>query len=108
MARGIKEIQAIEKSAGELEPYHQLIELQKRIIRLAQQNERAQEECSRLREQLVTEMFSAAGTNKKIRRKMSHAFKQLPGMATAKSNLAVWFRPSPKNLQPLEAVRNYF
>jgi hypothetical protein len=43
--------------ADSLEPYRQLIDLQKQMIELVHQHERTKQECTALREQLLEEMI---------------------------------------------------
>ncbi len=95
MARSIREIPADVKVGDELELYHQLVELQKEIIRLAQQNERAEQECLRLREQVAGEASSRVDARRTIRQKANAALVQLPGIATAKDNLVSLITKQP-------------
>ena len=95
MARNIREIPAEIKLGNELELYHHLVELQKEIIRLAQQNERAQQECLKLREQVVGEAAGRADARRTVRQKANAALVQLPGIATAKNNLASLIMKQP-------------
>jgi len=88
MARSIMEIPTNSRPGNELELYQQLVELQKEIIRLAQQNERAEQECSKLRELVATEVSGWMRTRRNVRQKAGRALVQLPGIAAVKSNLA--------------------
>jgi hypothetical protein len=87
MARVIPEIEMGEAGAQELEPYRRLIELQKEIIRLAQQNERARRECLALRNHMATAGTGQVVAQRTLRQKMNKAFGQLPAFP-AKSQLA--------------------
>ena len=87
MARVIPEIETGTSSAHELEPYRRLIELQKEIIRLAQQNERAQRECQALRNHMATAGTGQVVVQRTLRQKMNRVFGQLPAFP-AKSQLA--------------------
>jgi hypothetical protein len=86
MARGIEKITTGAPSAAELELYHQLVELQKEIIRLAQLNERARQECIKLREQMATEVSGRREAHRSVWQKANGALAQLPGITTAKNN----------------------
>jgi uncharacterized protein YigA (DUF484 family) len=87
MARVISEIETGEAGAHELEPYRRLIELQKEIIRLAQQNERARQKCVALRNHMATAGSGQVVAQRTLRQKMNKAFGQLPAFP-AKSQLA--------------------
>jgi predicted patatin/cPLA2 family phospholipase len=50
-------METIKPGADNLEPYRQLIDLQKQMIELAQQHERTKRECTTLREQMLEEMI---------------------------------------------------
>ena len=78
MARSDQPIQADGPSAIDLEPYRQLVELQKEITALAQQNERAQQKCAKLREGVAARALDHAGTRRDSRRKAGKALAQLP------------------------------
>ncbi len=95
MARNGREIPAEVKLVNELELYHHLVELQKEIIRLAQQNERAQQECLKLREQVVGEAAGRADARRTARQKANAALVQLPGIAPAKNSLVSWIAKQP-------------
>jgi hypothetical protein len=87
MEQGIKDIQADAQLANHLEPYQRLVELQKQMIELAQQNERAKQECAELREQVAVEAITRMGPHRDLRQKATKALRKLPGMTVAKSNL---------------------
>jgi hypothetical protein len=87
MARVIPEIEAGTSSAHELEPYRRLIELQKEIIRLARQNERARQKCVALRNHMATAGTGQPVAQRTLRQKMNKALGQLPAFP-AKSHLA--------------------
>ncbi|MGH7975517.1 MAG: hypothetical protein ACREDS_02070 [Limisphaerales bacterium] len=86
MEQGIKEIQANAQFADHIEPYQRLVELQKQMIKLAQQNERAKRECEELREQVATEVFSRLKAHRSLRQKTNKELKP-PGTVAAKSGL---------------------
>lgn len=87
MARSIEKNMTGVPSTAELEPYHQLVELQKEIIRLAQQNERAELECTKLREQMAAEVSGRREARRSVWRKANGALVQLPGITTVKADL---------------------
>ena len=88
MARSIENVPASLPVVDELEKYQQLVELQKQIIALAQQNERAEQACSALREQMVSEVVSHASSQKNLRRKATRNLRSLPGLSLAKPDWA--------------------
>lgn len=87
MARSISEIPTDGQPGNELGLYQQLVELQKEIIRLAQQNERAEQECTKLRELVATEVSGQLEARRSVWRKANGALVQLPGITTAKTEL---------------------
>jgi hypothetical protein len=87
MKQRIKKIQADAQSANGLESYRRLVELQKQMIQLAQQNERAKQECAELRELVATEVISRTEARVGLRPKTNKVSKRSPAMAIAKSNL---------------------
>lgn len=87
MARSIREISTNVQPSNELELYQQLVELQKEIIRLAQQNERAELECTKLREQMAAEVSGRREARRSVWRKANGALVQLPGITTVKADL---------------------
>jgi hypothetical protein len=87
MARSVEKIPAGNQVVNDLERYHRLVELQKQIIALAQQNAQARQACNELRELVATEVFSHAVGQRNLRQKANRAWGQLPGVAQAKSNL---------------------
>ena len=78
MARSDQPIQADGPSAIDLEPYRQLVELQKEIAALAQQNDRAQKQCAELREGVASRVLNQTGTRRNTRQKVGRALAQLP------------------------------
>jgi hypothetical protein len=66
MVRGANEVE-MEKSAGtDLEPYYRLIEMQKQMIDLIQQNAHTERECAALREQLAREVEALARSRRSL------------------------------------------
>ena len=86
MARSINENQAGLPSADDLEPYRQLVELQRQIAELALQNKFARMACSELREQAVAELASQPLPRHKQRRTADEDMEPLPVSLTG-SNL---------------------
>jgi regulator of replication initiation timing len=97
MEPGNSDIQASMTFADNLEPYQRLVELQKQMIQLAQQNERARQECAELRERLAGEIIRRTGTPAKLRQKVNQVFSRTTGKTAAKSQLvSLGFKqPSP-------------
>jgi hypothetical protein len=79
MARSDQPVQADPPAATDLEPYRRLVELQKEIAALAEQNERAQQKCAELREGVASGVIAQqTALRRKPRSKMSGALAQLP------------------------------
>jgi hypothetical protein len=82
MARSDQPIQAETSTAIDLEPYRRLVELQKEIAALAEQNERAQQKCEKLREGVASRVLAQTGLGReqraKQRVKASGILAQLP------------------------------
>jgi len=97
MARSVKEIPTGTPPVFDVEPYRRLVELQKQMIKLAQQNERVRQECSELRQRVATEAATRETARRSLRQKAKKALKQIPGMAAAKSGLVsiINKQPSP-------------
>ncbi|HXA44753.1 MAG TPA: hypothetical protein VNZ25_04555 [Candidatus Angelobacter sp.] len=73
-------------AATDLEPYRRLIALQKEIIRLAEQNERAKKDCLALLNHVTNKGQGQATAPRTLRQRVNKAFGQLP-MFPAKPNL---------------------
>ena len=78
MARSDQPVKADQPSALDLEPYRRLVELQKEITALAQQNERAQQKCAKLREGVAARVLDHTGTRRDARPKVGKVLAQLP------------------------------
>ena len=87
MEQGTKKNAAHKSSASSVDPYRQLIELQKQMIKLAQQNERVRQECAKLRERVADEAIPKPAARHSLRHQVKQTLNKLPGMTTAKSNL---------------------
>jgi len=84
MARADQPIQTVEPVALDLEPYRRLVELQKEVAALAEQNERAQKQCAELREGVATGVLAQTAMRKKQRSKTARVLAQLPmGLAVS-------------------------
>jgi len=66
MARGANGMQSGKPEDGHLDPYYRLIELQKQMIDLIQQNANAKRECAALREQLAREVEALARSRRSL------------------------------------------
>lgn len=82
MDRGGKEFGSRNQAAGDLEQYRRLVELQKQMIELAQQNKLAEQQCAALRERVGSEVIARvhkrAGLRRLLRRKAEGVLKRLP------------------------------
>jgi hypothetical protein len=87
MAQRIKEVPADAQSIHGLASYQRLVELQKQMIQLAQQNERAERKCVELRELVAAEVITRMDSRRGPRHKTNKKLKPLPRTAAAKSNL---------------------
>lgn len=81
MARGINGSELEESSVNDLEPYRRLVELQKEIARLAQENEMTSQHCAELRDKVA---------DKVLKRRRSMGSQTLAGLPAnvIRSNLA--------------------
>ncbi|MDD5141147.1 MAG: hypothetical protein PHY43_12910 [Verrucomicrobiales bacterium] len=89
MAQRIKAIQADVPVVSDLDTYRQLVELQKQMIQLSQQNKQAKQECDELRAQVVAKASARHGARPNVHPKAGRAFKMLAGRVAVKSNLAL-------------------
>ena len=64
--------------SGDLEPYYRLIALQKELIRLAEQNERAKRDCVALLDHVTAKGLSQPAAPKTLRQKVNRALGQWP------------------------------
>ena len=69
----------------ELEPYRQLIEIQKQLVKLSRQHEKTKRECAELRERLAREVMESRDGRKNLRqslqRQADKVLKRLPRLA---------------------------
>jgi hypothetical protein len=94
MARGECAVEADRSGGTDLEPYYRLIEMQKQMIELIQQNAHTERECAALREQLAQEIEAlarsrrslpdrlrnfASGLLKRLLGRNGHALHEAPG-----------------------------
>ena len=67
MARDASEVQQSDKSDGEdLGPYYRLVEMQKQMIDLIQQNAHTERECAALRDDLARELETVARSRRRL------------------------------------------
>ena len=78
--------EAVAPPPQDLEPYHRLIALQKEIIKLAEENERARRDCQALLNNVTAKGLSQAAPPRTLRQKVNNAFGQL-SIFPAKPNL---------------------
>ena len=70
MYPGVQAVAAKGKADDELEPYRRLVELQKQVIELAQQNERARQDCAALRDRLTGEAIGRLHAHRSLRQRL--------------------------------------
>src|ERR1051325_10576329 len=81
MSRGVQEVEPRRKVSGDLAQYRRLIELQKQMIKLANQNKKAKRDCAVLREKVAKEVaarLSRKSLSQRLRQKAKKVLKQLP------------------------------
>jgi len=66
MARDANGVQAEKSAVEDLEPYYRLVEMQKQMIDLIQQNAHTERECAVLREQLARELELVARSRRRL------------------------------------------
>lgn len=67
---GARQVQASQIEAEDLGQYRQLIELQKQIVAVAEQNAATQQRCDRLREQLERELDALIGPRRPVHERL--------------------------------------
>lgn len=77
MARGENGGRTGEPQGGDLEPYYRLIELQRQMMELIQQNARAERECAALRKQLLREVEALARSRRSLPERLRHSASRL-------------------------------
>ena len=81
MLQGVKREQTDGSESNDLQPYHQLIELQKQMMELVEQNAEAERKCMALRQMLAREaeaMFlSRLGFRHRLQKSASKIFSRL-------------------------------
>lgn len=96
MARGENGVKNRQPEGGGLEPYYRLIELQKQMMDLIQQNARAERECAALRKQLLREVEALARSRRslpeRLRASAFHLLQRLRGRTGAPRNSRGLFR----------------
>jgi hypothetical protein len=66
MARGERVVETDKSGSTDLEPYYRLIEMQKQMIDLIQQNAHTERECAALRERLAREVEALAYSRRSL------------------------------------------
>ncbi len=66
MARGERAVEMDKSGSTDLEPYYRLVEMQKQMIDLIQQNAHRERECAALREQLAREVEALARSRRSL------------------------------------------
>ncbi|HVU08434.1 MAG TPA: hypothetical protein VHG89_07815 [Verrucomicrobiae bacterium] len=91
MAQGAEEIQRPDQVASDLEQYRRLVELQKQMIELAQQNKLAAQKCDALRERVSAEIIvrrqKRAEASQILHKKLISFLKRFPKFTNTESNL---------------------
>jgi hypothetical protein len=82
MVRGVRSMEADKPAGEDLEPYFRLVEMQKQMIDLIQQNAHTRRECAALHEQLVRELAAVArpqrrGLSERLRQSASGVIQRL-------------------------------
>ena len=91
----MNEIPTGDASPSDIESYRRLVELQKQIIELAQQNAYTKMTCAQLRERMADEGLGQSRSGKKPRPKTNEVMTELP-MDLANSNLMpLMTKPQP-------------
>jgi hypothetical protein len=97
MYRGVEDVQSSRQATGDLEQYRRLIELQKQMIKLSKQNEKAKRDCAVLREKVVREVaarLSRRSLSQRLRQKARKVLKRLPQLVTSQMNSVARKEPS--------------
>jgi hypothetical protein len=98
MFRGVEAVQSSQQVAGDLEQYRRLIALQKQMIKLARENEKAKRECAVLREKVAREVAARLARRKlsrRLKQKVKKILKQFPKMMMPQVGSATMKEPSP-------------
>jgi hypothetical protein len=81
MVRGANGVQSDKSEDEDLEPYYRLIEMQKQMIDLIQQNAHTERECATLRAQLAQELAAVTRSRRRLPERLrdsaSELFKRL-------------------------------
>jgi hypothetical protein len=73
MARGNNGVKRNGAAKTDLEPYYRLVEMQKQLIELIQQNAHAERACAALREQLAREVEAMARSRRSLPDRLRHS-----------------------------------
>jgi hypothetical protein len=92
MARGDNGVKRNGAARTDLEPYYRLVEMQKQMIELIQQNAQAERACAALRDQLAREVEAMARSRRSLPSRLRHSasdlLKRLLRRNTGPTNLA--------------------
>jgi len=85
MGKGEKTAATAEQVPVDLEPYRRLIEIQKQLVRMAEQHEQSRRECDVLRQQVAREMEALrhvkSGMRHRLRQSASRVFKRFSSLS---------------------------
>ena len=70
---GARQLGASQLEAEDMGQYQELIELQKQIVKIAEQNAASQQRCARLREQLDREVNALIGPRRPVHERLCEA-----------------------------------
>ena len=91
MSEGNQGVQPPKKAGADLKQFHRLVELQKQMISLAKQNERAKRECEDLRQHLDNQVSARfpgrAAARPHLRHKAKSVLIRIPAVALEKTGL---------------------
>jgi hypothetical protein len=103
MTRGRNENPGVKRVAKDLEPFRRLVELQKQMIELAQQNEHGKRQRDVLHEQMMSEVADRRddrpGLRHRLQRSAARLLKRVSGFTWRKPVLA---RPTTNNHSHVE------
>jgi len=94
--RHVEEAPSKGHAAGDLEPYRQLIKLQRQMVELARQNEKAKRECDALREKVAREIAASLARRSlklRLRLKAKKVLKRLQGLPVPAAQTVTFKEP---------------
>ncbi len=98
MFQVVEEVQSSHQVENDLEQYRRLVELQKQMIKLARENEKAKRECAVLREKVAREVVARMARRKmsqRLKKKAKRILKQLPKFVMPQLSSATMKEASP-------------